>query len=233
MVLIHGFGFHASVWTPFVECLSADYTIRRLSLPGYGKTPAQAGPLNGELLAAHTDAHWVGWSMGGLLALDAMRRGHAPLSLTLIASQPCMVARPDWPHAIPRTTFRDFRERVRRDPAEAMRHFAALTACGDARAAQVRQQLDGIDLPDRNTLEQSLDLLEQADLRPVWAAQAVPCQLILGTSDALLPAAAAEPLQTLCPTAALTCVQDAGHAVLLSHAAQCAASMEAFLGRLP
>lgn len=171
--------------------------------------------------------------MGGLLALDAIRRGHVPRSLTLIASQPCMVVREDWPHAIPHAIFRDFRKRLHRDPAEAMRHFATLAAHGDADAAQVRRQLGGIGLPGPKTLEQGLELLERADLRSAWATQAAPQQLILGAGDALLPAAAAGPLQALCPSASVALVQDAGHAVLLSRAARCADLLRSFHGALP
>ena len=233
VVLIHGFGFDAPVWTPLAECLSADYTIRRPSLPGYGDAPEQTGPLGGTFLGEWSEAHWVGWSMGGLLALDAIRLGCVPRSLTLIASQPCMVAREDWPHAIPRAAFRDFRQRLHCDPAEAMRHFAMLAAHGDAHAAQARRQLDRIATPGRKTLEQGLDLLEQGDLRSVWAAQATPQQAILGARDALLPEAAAESLKALCPSAAVTLVPDAGHAVLLSHAARCADLLRSFHQALP
>ncbi len=233
MALIHGFGFDAPVWAPLAECLSADYTIHRPSLPGYGDAPEQAGSLDGRLLEEFSEAHWVGWSMGGLLALDAIRLGCVPHSLTLIASQPCMVARKDWPHAIPHTTFRDFRKRLHRNPAEAMRHFAMLATHGDAHAAQARRQLDRIAIPERKTLEQGLDLLEHADLRSVWAAQAMPQQLILGACDALLPASAAEPLQASCPSAAVALVQNAGHAVLLSHVARCADLLHSFHRALP
>lgn len=166
--------------------------------------------------------------MGGLVALRAIEDGLRPRSLTLVASQPCMVARVDWPHAIGTLAFEDFRRRVRKDPEAALRHFATLVAHSDEQAQRIRDLLQAAVLPGPETLEHGLDLLERADLRETWSRNRIPQQCILGGRDALVPAETAPALRALCPEARLDQVPRAGHAPLLSEPGQCAELMQAF-----
>lgn len=228
MILIHGFGFHSFVWEPVAARLAANYTVHRFTLAGYDGAPGGADGRDSERLAAHEDAHWVGWSMGGLVALSALEDGLRPRSLTLLASQPCMVARDGWPHAIGSSAFQDFRRRIRLDREAAMRHFAALVTHGDGRGQEIRDQLQAAPVPDRATLERGLDLLEHADLRGTWIQNPVPQQCILGEHDALVPADAAESLRALRPEARLDSIPGSGHALPLSEPERCAASMRTF-----
>ena len=190
--------------------------------------PGGAGGRDSERLAEHEDAHWVGWSMGGLVALSALEGGLRPRSLTLVASQPCMVARDDWPRAIESSAFHDFRRRIRLDCEAAMRHFATLIVHGDDRAQEIRDQLQTAPIPGRATLEQGLDLLENADLRETWVRNLVPQQCILGERDALVPANTAQPLRALCPETRFDLIPDSGHVLPLSEPDRCAELMHVF-----
>ena len=228
VILIHGFGFHSFVWEPVAGRLASNYTVHRLTLAGYDGAPGPGNGRDSERLAEHEGAHWVGWSMGGLVALSALEDGLRPRSLTLVASQPCMVARDDWPHAIGTPAFQDFRRRIRLDRETAMQHFANLVAHGDSRAQQIRDQIQTASVPDRATLEQGLDLLEHADLRGIWARSPVAQQCILGEHDALVPADAARPLRALRPETRFDLVRRSGHAPLLSEPDQCAELMHTF-----
>lgn len=232
MILIHGFGFHSFVWEPVATRLAANYTVRRLTLAGYGGIPCQSSDQDSEQLAEHEGAHWVGWSMGGLVALSAIESGLLPRSLTLLASLPCMVEREGWPHAIGVSSFEDFRQRIQLDSEAAMRYFAALVAHGDDQTRQIRDQLQAAPIPDRPTLERGLDLLEHTDLRETWTRCRTPQQCILGEHDALIPADAGPALHTLCPKARFDLVPRSGHALPLSEPDQCAKLMHAFWGSL-
>lgn len=229
VVLIHGFGFHSFVWEPVAARLAANYTVHQFTLAGYDGAPDEAdGRDSGRRLAEHEDAHWVGWSMGGLVALSALEDGLRPRSLTLLASQPCMVERDDWPHAIKSQAFRDFRRHIRSDREAAMQHFAALIAQGESQAQRIRNRLRDAPIPNPATLEQGLDLLERTDLRKTWTRHRVPQQCILGEHDALIPAEAIPALHTLCPGAHLDPVPGSGHALPLSEPDQCTELMHAF-----
>ena len=166
--------------------------------------------------------------MGGLVALSALEDGAKPRSLTLLASQPCMVARDGWPHAISPPAFKDFRRRIRQNPKEGMRHFSALVTHGDEHAQQIRNQLQTAPIPDKATLARGLDLLERADLRKTWARQPIPQQCILGEHDALIPADVIQSLRSLRPETHVTTVEKAGHALLLSQPDQCAEILHTF-----
>ena len=228
VILIHGFGFHSFVWEPVAGRLGTNYTVHRFALAGYDGASGEANGRDSERLAEHEDAHWVGWSMGGLVALCALEDGLRPRSLTLLASQPCMVARDGWPHAIESSAFQDFRRRIRLDREAAMRHFATLVAHGDGQAQQIREQLQAAPVPDHATLERGLDLLEHTDLREMWARSPVPQHCILGAHDALVPSNTAESLRALRPGTRFDLVRHSGHALLLSEPDRCAELMRTF-----
>lgn len=228
MILIHGFGFHSFVWEPVATRLAANYTVRRLTLAGYDGTPCQSSDRDSEQLAKYEDAHWAGWSMGGLVALSAIESGLLPRSLTLLASLPCMVEREGWPHAIGVSALEDFRRRIRLDSEAAMRYFAALVTHGDNQTRRIRDQLQAAPIPDRPTLERGLDLLEHTDLRETWTRRRTPQQCILGEHDALIPVDAGRALRTLCPEARFDLVPRSGHALPLSEPDRCAELMHAF-----
>ena len=208
--------------------LPRNYRVHRLALPGYGDD----NDLDGKRLEDLQDSHWVGWSMGGLVALQALAAGLRPQSLTLIASLPCMVARPDWPHAIDRAAFADFRRQVAEDPREAMRHFAGLVSHGDTLAARVRKLLQDAPVPPRATLEEGLDLLESADLRTLWAETPVPLHGILAERDALISAQVIEDLRALRPAARIKTLLGYGHCLPLSGLDPCVDHLRTFWGSL-
>src|SRR5512139_2145202 len=76
LVMIHGWAMHSGIFAPLVERLDAHFTLYLVDLPGHGRnrddaTPLQLGTL-AEVIAAHTPrALWLGWSLGGLVALHA------------------------------------------------------------------------------------------------------------------------------------------------------------------
>lgn len=86
VVLIHGTGADAqSNWGPLIESLSGRYTVVAPNLPGAGATPAPAGRLDLDELAARVIAsvhsagviegfHLVGHSLGAVVAAAVAAR---------------------------------------------------------------------------------------------------------------------------------------------------------------
>ena len=211
------------------EQLPPDYTVHAPDLPGYAGTDCAAGDLERSTRSWDPDSHWVCWSLGGLLALDAIREGARPRSLTLVGTSPCMVQGPDWPHAIAPDIFRAFRERVQADPADAMRHFAGLVSAGDERARDVRALLlEQVQLPQQATLLQGLDLLEHLDLRDTWQAHPVPQLNLWGGRDVLVPPTAVRELQRICPDHEYLLLEQAAHAPMISLPGPCAERILSF-----
>ncbi|WP_031507025.1 alpha/beta fold hydrolase [Streptomyces megasporus] len=89
VVLLHGIGHHRQAWQPVTDILAASHEVIALDLPGFGESPALPDGLPHDhltvvpLLAAFfaelglDRPHVVGNSLGGLLALELGRRGHA------------------------------------------------------------------------------------------------------------------------------------------------------------
>ena len=76
LVLLHGWAMHGGIFAPLVERLRAHRTLHVVDLPGHGHNRDCGVPLQLEacahaLLDALPDAPWCGWSLGGLIALQA------------------------------------------------------------------------------------------------------------------------------------------------------------------
>jgi 3-oxoadipate enol-lactonase len=98
-VLLGGLGTTRSGWDPQLVGLAEAYRCAAWDMPGYGLSPAPAYALTFPLLAdavagfidalGATEAHVVGLSMGGQIALHtALRHANRVRSLTLLDSSP-------------------------------------------------------------------------------------------------------------------------------------------------
>ncbi|MEG3628056.1 alpha/beta fold hydrolase [Streptomyces poriticola] len=89
LLLMHGIGHHRQAWDPVVDILATEREVIALDLPGFGVSPALPEDLPHDLptmstvLAGFCEAlgldrpHVAGNSLGGLLALELGREGHA------------------------------------------------------------------------------------------------------------------------------------------------------------
>ncbi len=79
LVLIHGWGLHGGIWSDLLPRLSRRRRVICPDLPGHGASPRTAG-LDLEKLVeavaynAPRRATYVGWSLGGLIAIELARR---------------------------------------------------------------------------------------------------------------------------------------------------------------
>ncbi|GAA2392913.1 alpha/beta fold hydrolase [Streptomyces glaucosporus] len=89
VVLLHGIGHHRQAWEPVTGILAASHEVVAVDLPGFGESPALPDGLPHDrtvlvpMLAAFfaelglDRPHVAGNSLGGLLALELGRGGHA------------------------------------------------------------------------------------------------------------------------------------------------------------
>ena len=229
IVLLHGWGFMPGIWGPVIEQLQQ----RGIDMP----ITAPALPLDGhisQLTAIESlfdtlpdTAHLVGWSLGGELALAyALCFPERVSSLTLISSTPCFMNRPDWDLGQPATLLDDFDQRLDDSPAALLKRFSSLIRHGDNTAMRDRALTDCLlnqSEPDTDRLASGLRFLRTIDLRGACNTQTElpPITLIHGTADSVVPMAAAQWLaQRL--QATLTPIENASHALPLTHAVQIA-----------
>lgn len=233
LVLLHGWGMHGGVWGEFVARLSAFARVHVVDLPGHGHSslcePYTVATLTEALLSAvPVGAMWLGWSLGGMLALQAAAtQPHRVKALGLMASSPCFMQQPDWPWAMPEPVLQQFVDRLQADTAATVQQFLALQALGSPEARrqvqQLRQSLHERPLATAEALTAGLHLLRDADLRPLVPALQLPVALLYGERDTLVPIGAAHWLQAQLPQARSLMLSQSAHAPFLTHGRECAA----------
>ncbi|MDW8478643.1 MAG: alpha/beta hydrolase [Xanthomonadales bacterium] len=107
LVLLHGWGMHGGIFEPLLAALPEGIGARTIDLPGHGARAARPVPATLEdwaeavLAEAPPRASWLGWSLGGLVALAAARLAPERVErLILVASAPRLTPAPDWPEGI-------------------------------------------------------------------------------------------------------------------------------------
>ncbi|MDH5511609.1 MAG: alpha/beta fold hydrolase, partial [Gammaproteobacteria bacterium] len=142
VVLVHGWGSHGGVWTEIARDLSADYRVTVPDLPGHGRSSDFLPPaytpeaLAGEILPLLSGpAVWVGWSMGGLVALAAAQWHPRQVTrLVLVGATPKYVQSADWPHAMSPTVLDQFARNLEQDYTGTLERFLTLQmAAGENR----------------------------------------------------------------------------------------------------
>lgn len=153
----------------------------------------------------------VGWSLGGMLAVQLQRRFPERFrAVVTIASNACFVTRPDWPTAMPSDTFKQFYADMRSEPEKAIKRFALLVTQGSAQRRSLGKTLQW-DAADPEQRLHGLALLAVLDNRIPLARSTAPVLHCLAGNDALVPVTAAQALDRLAGSAG-TPVRVAVHA---------------------
>ncbi len=235
LVLVHGWGMNAAVWAPVLAHLEGHWRVHRVDLPGHGRSPwSGAATLAdwAEAVAAAVPAGalWVGWSLGGLVTLQAARDGH-PRAWLAVAASPRFLRAPDWPCALDPAVLEQFGGDLLDDPEGTLRRFLALQVQGaeGARATlkALRRALSERGMAVPEALAAGLALLRESDLRAHLAALAAPGAWLLGERDRIVPPCLAEHLARIVPHQPVTCLAGAGHAPFLTHPEALVAALEA------
>lgn len=237
LVLIHGWAMHCGLFQPLLEALESRFCLYLLDLPGHGinhtsdlalEPRAVVEQVSGQLPER---AIWLGWSMGGLFAIEAARQGHAR-GLVMLASTPCFVRRGDWPHAVASTVFEDFSSRLQDSVNDTLKRFLLLETHG---AQQPRELLKTMQTllteqpePSSQTLASGLDLLCQQDARSAVLDLAMPTLWLAGRRDRLVPWQAARNLANSMPESRVRLFDRAGHAPFITHTDKIAESLVRF-----
>jgi pimeloyl-[acyl-carrier protein] methyl ester esterase len=238
LVLIHGWAMHGGVFAPLVEALAGQCTMYVVDLPGHGRSRGSALPLElsacAEAIAAATPpAAWLGWSLGGLVALTAaLERPAQATALAMLCATPKFVRGEGWPHGNDAALVRQLAADLETDYHATLERFLALEAMGsaDPRAElrRLRQEVFARGEPEPRALQEGIRLLERTDLRGRLAGLAPPSAWIAGRRDRLTPPSAMQ-------WSAAQCGGDyrelshAGHAPFIGHAPALAQALTEFL----
>lgn len=228
IVLLHGWALHGGMWGPWIEPLAARARLHFVDLPGHGRSPWPEGATTLRDLAAAVSPHVpagaavIGWSLGGLVALELARTRPADIAaLVLLASTPCFLNRDDWTAGMNPAVLEGFAAGLAGDYRRTISNFLALQTWGDEHATQalrtLRARLDDHGEPDPRALGAGLQILRHADLRDRLGSITAPALVIAGEHDRITPVAAGRELASRLPSARFMQVEKAGHAPFLSH----------------
>lgn len=237
LLLLHGWGFGADVWRSLIEQLDARWRVNAISLPGYEKdndqsqnvmpVPALLDRLTESL---EQSVILIGWSLGGLLAIELARRYPDRIkALGLIAALPCFNRQPDWAAGWDNPAVTAVHDRLQQDAAAATRYVAALAARGDEHSRHIRQTLTDLAVSRQGVLERDLDYLRHTDLRQAFAGLDIPVHVWLGDRDAFIGGDCAGAIRTLQSDAHIHELEHTGHAPLLSRPRDIAEHLESLL----
>jgi pimeloyl-[acyl-carrier protein] methyl ester esterase len=237
LVLIHGWAMHAGIFAPLTRLLTPHFRVHLVDLPGHGSgagndDACDPGECAATLARSLPRAIWVGWSLGGLVALHAaLTHADQVRGIVEIAASPRFVLAPDWPHAVAREVFADFGAGLRRDYRGTIERFLALEALGSDRAQhelrELKAQVFERGEPSLGALEQGLHALDSTDLREHLPELTVPSLWIAGRRDRLVPVQAMRWAAAHSPQSSFV-EFSSGHAPFIGHAPEVAAAIITF-----
>ena len=226
LILLHGWGFNQAIWNDLATEFRENWHVHQVDLPGHGQSPAQDYGLQSlaNILVTElpTPAVWVGWSLGGLLAM-AVARWHpqAVKALGLVATSPCFVQRDDWQCAMTTQVLEQFATELDHDLDATLRRFVTLQVHGSDLSRQylrqLQQTLQESGRAQPATLRNALDLLQNTDLRSELAQIQCPAWLCLGSHDALVPRSVKQGYLQYWEGLHTLTIKSAAHIPFLSH----------------
>lgn len=239
LVLIHGWGMHRGVWGKTADALARRYRLHLVDLPGHGS--ASGRRLDDDLASLARDlcqrlppANWVGWSMGGLVTLQAMidfpervRRA------VLVACNPSFVVRDHWKEGVSETLFIDFARQLQADFEGTLNRFLMLETLGSDTAREslreLRRDLHSGPMPDLHALAAGLSILRNTDYSGRLAQLSQPTLWLAGGRDRLVPPAAMRQASERVLDGCFVRIRGAGHAPFIGHRSAFIEAIDSFL----
>jgi pimeloyl-[acyl-carrier protein] methyl ester esterase len=240
VALLHGWGLHGGIFDALATSLRVRHRVHVLDLPGHGRSPWAKGAGDLEGMARGVAAHLpercnlVGWSLGGLVAVRIATLFPARVpALALIATGAAGARRRDSDPGPDDEMLAAMAKRLGRDWRGTVQEFLGLEVRGDANPLEALRELKRCvqegGAPSTAALEAGLAILRTADLRPELAAVRARTLIVAGEYDRLTPPAAAAVLAAGIAGARYVEVKRAAHAPFLSHRAEMATLLDAFL----
>ncbi|WP_370559089.1 pimeloyl-ACP methyl ester esterase BioH [Edwardsiella tarda] len=242
LVLLHGWGLNGEVWRCILPRLSTHFRLHVVDLPGYGRSEASPcfslEAMTQQVLAqAPQRAIWLGWSLGGLVAmLAALSQPRCLSGLVTVASSPCFTAQAEWP-GIHGPVLQGFQQQLNADFSRTVERFLALQTLGTESARQDARTLKSVVLaqpmPSAAVLNAGLSILRDTDLRPRLREVTMPWLRLYGALDGLVPRRVAPLVDALTLPGESQILPAAAHAPFISHPEPFCAALCDFAGALP
>ncbi|NYT72560.1 alpha/beta fold hydrolase [Halomonas sp. QX-2] len=198
LILLSGWGIDQRIWQPLEAHWPTDLAAQAVEWPGYGDTPSLEANATLEELAdtmaepLASDAVWVSWSLGGLLATALLAYLTPPRGLILLGAGEAFCVKDDVSAkgGVTSAELSAFQRAFQRDPTATWQHFLRWQTQGEPGPRQAYRQLRDLlgDTPpaDSPTLATGLHWLATIDNRPRLAAPPCPVVRLIGDHDPLI-----------------------------------------------
>ena len=188
IMLLHGWGSDPAVFGDFATCLEQFAPVTSRPLPGYPDSPWSGSQQMVEALKP--DTLLVGWSLGGLHAIEISAHSPHVRGLILIASLPCFITdkRID-NQGVTRDLLKQLEERTRLNPQDGLAFFWKMHSVGGTvmrrQYRELKNRLSRQPIPDVNILLAGLNKLKKA-ARVLFNSVQIPILIICGKRDPLI-----------------------------------------------
>lgn len=210
VIMVSGWAHPARALKPLAERFLGRYEVILLSsmeLTDYGES------LSAVIRERSAPPVLLGWSMGGLMALDAAARAPESVSgLVLVASTARFCADPAYPHGVPEREVRALSIGVRKNAVQALPPFLQ-DAARPARLSPQSLQAKLVHAIEFGVdrLCADLDYLRASDHRALASHVRAPTLLVHGSEDRIVPYDAGRWLHAHIPDSEWVAVKNAGH----------------------
>lgn len=227
LVLLHGWGMHGLVWDEVMPELLTRFNVTVIDMPGFGRSPMPGGEYNLEYLVEHVlacapeKAVWVGWSLGGLVAIQIAASFPERVSgLITVAASPRFTANERWPVAMKPELLQGFYDILLEDWEGTLIRFLALQ-CKDSATLrsdirQLRELVYFHGLPAQKALRCGLEILAHTDLLDALANIRCPTLHIYGEKDNLIPVGVSKAILEFQPEAQVAILKGVSHVPFVS-----------------
>ena len=230
IIFLPGWGFHASIWKMLASKLPGmHFTFCELPTTPtahHDKLESVTHLLNKQI---QHRAILVGWSLGGLIAMNLSQQFPEKYShLITISSTPRLLETPQWA-GVPIDTAHQFLQLAKTNLPQLLLRFRKLV--GHPHCHRVNCLLDSHiwRSTEKIKLLYYLEMLMEADIRSQHPSLSIPALYFFGDHDAITPAVCAQQIMLSCKKAQTQLLNDAGHAALLTHTDKIAEQILIFL----
>ncbi len=235
LIVIAGWGYPASALVDLCRALVPDTQAVALatrdlwlkgrpecgaSEPGAAPLSCYAAGLRAFIREQGGAATVVGWSLGGMAALELAARCPENVErLALIASTPKFCSAADWTCGVPPPNIRAMRLGLQRNPDVVLADFYRLV---NAPFAESAAELPDQALAGCDEMMAGLDYLLRMDLRPCLARIRIPVLIAHGREDRVIPWQAADYAHCVLSGSRLCLYDGVGHDLPLREPAKLA-----------
>lgn len=238
VVMLHGWAMHGGVMAPLSEALETRCTLYVVDLPGHGYSrdcgiPLEPSACAAAIAAVTPPALWLGWSLGGLIALTAaLERPRQARGLAMVCATPKFVRDGGWPHGSDGALAHQLATDLESDYHGTLERFLALEAMGSADPRAELRHLRALAFergePDLRVLQEGIRILEDTDRRAALPDLAVPSVWTAGRRDRLVHPLTMQWCSAQCG-GTYTEIEHAGHAPFFGHADAVATALNPLL----